>query len=76
MEFEVIGFGKIAGITGASLRVSDVHDIDSLRRKLEFDFPLLKDTKYLVAVNKKMVTENISLENRAVIALMPPFSGG
>lgn len=76
MDFEVLGFGKIAGITGSSIRVNGVTDTDSLRAKLEDSFPLLKETKYVLAVDKQMTTGNLLLKEGSVIALLPPFSGG
>jgi len=32
--------------------------------------------KFAIAVNKQMVTDNISIEKNSSIAFMPPFSGG
>jgi molybdopterin converting factor small subunit len=39
-------------------------------------FPELADRKYAVAVNMKVVQENLELKQNDTVALMPPYSGG
>jgi molybdopterin synthase sulfur carrier subunit len=39
-------------------------------------YPSLANKKYFIAVNQKMVHENIKLKMGDTVALMPPFSGG
>jgi sulfur-carrier protein len=39
-------------------------------------FPGLEKVKYMVAVNRVMIRENIPLAGNETVALMPPFSGG
>lgn len=39
-------------------------------------FPVLKDMKFSLAVDKQLVQENIRLRGNEEIALLPPFSGG
>ncbi len=51
-------------------------DTQTLQAKLEADFPGLKQIKYMLAVDKKMITSNMVLTGFERIALMPPFSGG
>jgi len=74
---EIILFGQLADIAGASaIRVEGMQDTNMLKAKLEAMFPGLEKVKYMLAVNKKMVQENLPLSGSEAIALMPPFSGG
>jgi molybdopterin synthase sulfur carrier subunit len=75
MEIKVISFGQIAEITGKEFMV-EATDLDSLRLYLIQKFPELSDRKFAFAVNKKLVQENIILNQNDVVALMPPYSGG
>ena len=76
MQIRVISFGKIAGITGPDVSVKNVTDTDSLRALLEESYPALKETKYVIAVNKDLVRDNKPLQAGSEVALLPPFSGG
>ncbi|MCW3166930.1 MoaD/ThiS family protein [Chryseobacterium sp. 09-1422] len=75
MEIKVISFGQIAEITGKEFMVKAA-DLDSLKLYLIQKFPELSDRKFAFAVNKKLVQENIILNQNDVVALMPPYSGG
>lgn len=77
MEANIIVFGRLADIIGSdNLVVADTGDTDSLMKELKRRHPALNDTKFLIAVDKKMVTGNILLNSSSTIALLPPFSGG
>jgi molybdopterin converting factor small subunit len=75
MEIKVISFGQIAEITGKEFMV-EAADLDSLKLYLIQKFPELSDRKFAFAVNKKLVQENIILNQNDAVALMPPYSGG
>ena len=77
MKVSVLTFGEVADIVKASsFDLKDVEDTDTLKQLLEGKFPRLKETKYAVAVNKKIVNQNVTLEDASIVALLPPFSGG
>lgn len=77
MQIQLVTFGKITEIIpNQQLKVDTVSDTDGLRALLEKTFPALGQMKYALAVNKKLVQANIELSEEAVIAIMPPFSGG
>lgn len=77
MKVSVLTFGEVADIVNtSSFSMNNVADIDTLKRSLEDKFPQLKEIKYAVAVNKKIVNHNLILEDESIIALLPPFSGG
>ncbi len=74
---KIIPFGKLADILAhQSVLVDHILDTDGLRLALERQFPQIAHIQYLVAVNRKIVTENTILQDDATIALLPPFSGG
>lgn len=76
MAVEVLFFGKLVEIAGPSLTIDDVKTTDELLEKLRLQYPLLAAEKYVVAVDKKTITENTSLTKSSTVALLPPFSGG
>lgn len=77
MQINVIIFGQIADITGASsLTVENVADTGQLVERLTAAYPALSNAKYAIAVDKKIIKENTPLNNDNTIALLPPFSGG
>ena len=77
MAVNIIIFGQLTDITGEqNLVVSDVKDTDQLVSKLKTMYPAIASAKFIMAVNKKVISENTILESNSTIALLPPFSGG
>lgn len=77
MKINVMLFGQIAEITGSSTIVlNDIADTNKLIQKLHSLYPALANTKYVIAVDRQMINENILLHNNNAVALLPPFSGG
>jgi molybdopterin synthase sulfur carrier subunit len=73
----ILLFGQLAEITGCShLRVEGMEDTSSLIEEINRRYPAFATAKYMVAVNKKVISENTRLNNDSVVALLPPFSGG
>lgn len=75
MEINVIAFGQIAEITGKNF-VVQATDIASLWEAVVLKHPEIASKKYIIAVNKAVVSDNIVLNQNDVVALMPPYSGG
>ena len=75
MTVNIIAFGQIAEITGRELIV-EAADTAVLKIALQVQFPALADKKYALAVNKRLVTDNVTLNENDTVALMPPYSGG
>ena len=74
---KVMIYGQLEDVTGASVITLDgISDTDMLTENLFQQFPLMKHKKFLVAVNKQVVTEKTTFDSNAEIALLPPFSGG
>lgn len=77
MKTNIIVFGQLTDIIGNDkLVVNNAGDTNSLLEELKKGYPALEDSKFILAVDKKLVTENTLLNTNSTIALMPPFSGG
>lgn len=73
----VLAFGAITDIVGKrSFELNGVASTDEVKTKLESEFPALKNIPYTVAVNGQTVAAAAALDDRATVALLPPFSGG
>lgn len=69
-------FGLIAEKAGTdSLRVS-AGDMHELRKVLEERIEGLAGLSYAIAVDRKIVRDNVKLGGSEEIALLPPFAGG
>jgi molybdopterin converting factor small subunit len=74
---EVIFFGQLTDATGvSSIMIEEVANTDMLINQMKLRYPSLESSKYMVAVNNTMVTENTILTPGSKVAFMPPFSGG
>ncbi|MDP4285366.1 MAG: MoaD/ThiS family protein [Bacteroidota bacterium] len=76
MQIKIIIFGQLCDLLGENLVLDNIADTDSLTAALHRKYPELVNTKYMIAVNKKLVVGNIILSNNNTVALMPAFSGG
>ena len=77
MKVKVMIFGQLTDIVkGNSLTLSNTSDTKSLLTELTRQFPALSQAKYILAVDKQTVTENTTLKDGSIVALLPPFSGG
>ncbi|TDH21462.1 MoaD/ThiS family protein [Segetibacter sp. 3557_3] len=77
MPLTVSLFGQLSDITGSNIiEVENVIDTNSLINNIKERFPLIKDNKFAVAVDKKIIRENTLLTEQSLVALLPPFSGG
>ena len=75
MAISVISFGQLSEITGKDFEV-EVMDTDQLAALLRDTFHIPVDMKYMVAVNKKLISSNTLLNADDTVALLPPYSGG
>ena len=76
MSVKIILFGKLADIAGSTVSIDNIADTDSLVDSLNKRYPGLASTKYMIAVDKQLVTENTVINEKSMVALLPPFSGG
>lgn len=77
MRVKVLIFGQLTDITLESeIYLNEVSDRDELVNKLVQLYPALADSKYAIAVDRKVTTQNTRLTDECTVALLPPFSGG
>ena len=77
MKISVLTFGEVTDIINhSSFEVKDVTDVNGLKQMLEEKYEQLKEIKYAIAVDKKIISGNAPLQDKSVVALLPPFSGG
>ena len=76
MQINIIIFGQLCDLLGENLVMNNVDDTDSLTTILNERYPELVRSKYMMAVDKKLVKGNTLLSNKSTVALLPPFSGG
>ena len=77
MDIEVSFFGQLTDITRCSvLSLKNPGTVEELKKHLLEIYPGLNYTKFAIAVNNKIVQDNLPITDHSKIALMPPFSGG
>ena len=77
MRVKVLIFGQLTDITGESeIYLNKVSNRDELINKLVQKYPALAGSKYAIAVDKKVISQNTKLTDECTVALLPPFSGG
>lgn len=73
-------FGLIAEITNLKEETFSLGkentSVSAFKSKIESTYPGLKNTTYSIAVNQTMAEFDYSLQDRDIIALLPPFAGG
>jgi molybdopterin converting factor small subunit len=75
MAIRIESFGQLSEITGKDFEV-DVNNTDQLTALLHDKYKALGNIKYMLAVNRKLVTANTALNATDTVALLPPYSGG
>jgi sulfur-carrier protein len=76
MQVNILFFGQLTDIAGNQLTLYDVKDTDQLKTELKRRYPALAQSKFILTVDKRTVTENTILNQDSTVALLPPFSGG
>ncbi|MFZ6025222.1 MAG: MoaD/ThiS family protein [Bacteroidota bacterium] len=76
-KIKLLLFGQLVEIVGSKELIFEGYtDTASLIAELHKRFPALVQSKYVMAVNQEMITDNTSLSENSIVALLPPFSGG
>lgn len=77
MNIKVLFFGILAEKAGLSEKIySGIADTDSLQVAVAADVIGLEGYRYIIAVNRQTVNENIKLNDGDEVAFLPPFAGG
>ncbi len=73
----VLFFGKLKEITGKrEINIDNCRTLGALENFLFEKYPDLKKEVFWIALNQKIVDEDIELKDKDEIALLPPISGG
>jgi molybdopterin synthase sulfur carrier subunit len=72
----VLLFGMIAEKAGAAEIDVSAISTHALKRDLEQRIPGLDRMSYALAVERRIVHEDLPLTGREEVALLPPFAGG
>jgi len=74
---EIKAFGLLTDIFKKEIiSIESVKDLNELKEKLIKSFPALSQKSFVIAVNKQITHNNVSLNEDSEVALLPPFSGG
>ena len=74
---EIILFGQLRDIAGSNrITVDAITDTNELKKELHLKYPGFANTKYAIAIDKKIISKTVPLNAESEIALLPPFSGG
>lgn len=76
MHVNITAFGQLADITGSNIQLEDIEDTNELMALLITTYPALKNISFVIAVDKKIISNNTVVSAASSIALLPPFSGG
>jgi molybdopterin synthase sulfur carrier subunit len=75
MELKV--YGRLTDIVGNKpIDLEGIENTDQLRELLLSRYPDLAGIDFAMAVNSKIERGNHRLEQRDLVSLLPPFSGG
>ncbi|WP_019940181.1 MoaD/ThiS family protein [Dyadobacter beijingensis] len=79
MSFQVKYFGMLAEIAGLSDELWNAGGsmtVGQFRAQVLDKYPAMRDKKFKIAVNQRILDDFVSIETPAEIALLPPFAGG
>ena len=77
MQINIIIFGQLKDIIGSkNLIVDEIDSTDKLVQHLNDVYPELINKKYLIAVEKEIISYDTLLNNNDTVALLPPYAGG
>ena len=77
MQVNILIFGQLTDITNSKkLIVKEVESTDKLVQHLNTVYPDLVNKKYLIAVEKEIISSDTALNNNDTVALLPPYAGG
>ncbi len=77
MKIKVLFFGRLAELAEVNeVELQEINNTAALHEYIKAHYQQLMNSKFAVAVNKKITGHEVEFSNGDVIALIPPFSGG
>ena len=69
-------FGFIAERAGTDVLTLDAGSVHALRRMLEARIDGITGSNFAIAVDRRIIHDDIALTGHEEIAVLPPFAGG
>ena len=77
MKINLLLFGNLAELAQKTeIELTNITNSTELHAYIEFHYPQLMNSKFAVAVNKKISGKEVVFHDSDTVALIPPFSGG
>ena len=76
MQISITTFGQLAERISPKIILENIVDTNMLKQKLEEKYSSLRNAKYIIAVDRKVIIKNTVINETSDVALLPPFSGG
>ena len=80
MKVQILFFGITSDLLGTSnleIEVVEASTVANLKSLLKEKYPQLKNiASYAIAVNESYAVDDLVLEEKDVVAIIPPVSGG
>ncbi|GGM98802.1 hypothetical protein GCM10010967_35880 [Dyadobacter beijingensis] len=67
---------EIAGLSDELWNAGGSMTVGQFRAQVLDKYPAMRDKKFKIAVNQRILDDFVSIETPAEIALLPPFAGG
>jgi sulfur-carrier protein len=75
-KVKILFFGVLTEVCGVKEVSMEAVDMDEVKLLLKKRYILLDQYHFVFALNRKIVTENVLLQEHDELALLPPFAGG
>lgn len=67
---------EASGTTEELIEVDPAANTENISRLLEEKYGKLSQIDYRLAINEKLTSEKVKLNDQDIVAVLPPFSGG
>ena len=77
MPINITLFGQLAEIVGnTTLQLNNITNTNELQAEMQLLYPAFANARYAIAIDRQIVSENTTITDKTMVALLPPFSGG
>lgn len=77
MQIKLLPFGQTKEILPSAINLpQQVKDTNGLLQYLVDKYPQLARVHFAIAVNEELASSNTAIFENAVVAILPPYSGG
>lgn len=77
MEIKLLFFGVLTDAAKTNeVKVEGLKSLDEVKNYVFQNYPEVMNFSHIIAVNRDITKENISLSDGDEVAFLPPFTGG